>query len=390
MARTTKPPTQRALAKIYDSIDLQFEDEEAARDHRALRGGRRAAPRARLPPLDRLVRTRGRLAMSFTWPLALVSLIVVPALLLAYWLLLRRRRKRAVATPASRCCARPCPGANGGAAPARRPAPRRPRRPRRGRSTAAHDARRRAGADVGDPRARRLWLHVLPRCEAQPLGRRTGRGPSVRRGKPRTADGPGCLLGVCGADGSADTTRRRSSRRSRASRRPRHGDRLPILKGLDAIAEVNPSVPPGVDAPEIIPLHRRQGRAPGSYVPDIIVLLTDGRNTRGIEPLDAVRMRSSGGSRLSDRLRDDQPGWAGVHARAARRRRLRPVRRRRVRRGGFGGGFGGFLVADHPTLKEIAARTGGTYHAAKDADQLQERLLRPPPTRSRRRDSAPR
>jgi Ca-activated chloride channel homolog len=34
--------------------------------------------------------------MSFDWPLALVSLVVAPALLLAYWLLLRRRRKQAV------------------------------------------------------------------------------------------------------------------------------------------------------------------------------------------------------------------------------------------------------------------------------------------------------
>ena len=34
--------------------------------------------------------------MSFAWPLALLSLIVAPALLAAYWWMLRRRRKRAV------------------------------------------------------------------------------------------------------------------------------------------------------------------------------------------------------------------------------------------------------------------------------------------------------
>ena len=41
--------------------------------------------------------------------------------------------------------------------------------------------------------------------------------------------------------------------------------------------------------------------------------------------------------------------------------------------GGFGGAFGGrrgFLVADEPTLKEVAKQTGGTYHGAKDSDQL--------------------
>src|SRR3954466_7255147 len=37
--------------------------------------------------------------MSFAWPLALVSLIVAPALLAAYWWSLRRRRKQAVRYP---------------------------------------------------------------------------------------------------------------------------------------------------------------------------------------------------------------------------------------------------------------------------------------------------
>src|SRR6476619_7419425 len=34
--------------------------------------------------------------MSFAWPLALLSLIVAPALLVAYWWMLRRRRRQAV------------------------------------------------------------------------------------------------------------------------------------------------------------------------------------------------------------------------------------------------------------------------------------------------------
>ena len=38
--------------------------------------------------------------------------------------------------------------------------------------------------------------------------------------------------------------------------------------------------------------------------------------------------------------------------------------------GWVGGGFGRFLVADAPTLMAVAARTGGTYHGAKDAEQL--------------------
>jgi Ca-activated chloride channel family protein len=108
-------------------------------------------------------------------------------------------------------------------------------------------------------------------------------------------------------------------------------------------------------------------------VPDIIVLLTDGRNTRGIEPLDAVPYvverrvrvypvgfgttnpaglactRAQLGGDVFDRFGGGGGGFGG---------------------GGFGGGFRRF--ADEPTLKAIAARTGGTFHAAKDAGQLQK------------------
>ncbi|HEY2303565.1 MAG TPA: VWA domain-containing protein, partial [Acidimicrobiales bacterium] len=77
-----------------------------------------------------------------------------------------------------------------------------------------------------------------------------------------------------------------------------------MLKALDAIAEVNPEVQPvgnavstsaaasagsagaagsAEDAPGAAP---KPGT--GGYVPDIVVLLTDGANTQGITPLDAV------------------------------------------------------------------------------------------------------
>ena len=57
-----------------------------------------------------------------------------------------------------------------------------------------------------------------------------------------------------------------------------------ILKSLDAIAEVNPNVQPVGDAPtgDVGPA------GANGFVPDIVVLLTDGANTRGIKPLDAV------------------------------------------------------------------------------------------------------
>ena len=45
-------------------------------------------------------------------------------------------------------------------------------------------------------------------------------------------------------------------------------------------------------------------------------------------------------------------------------------------RRGWGGprGGGGPLVADEPTLRQVASITGGTYFAASDAAQLQEVL----------------
>ena len=60
-----------------------------------------------------------------------------------------------------------------------------------------------------------------------------------------------------------------------------------ILKSVDAIAEINPEVAPadpGGAAPGAAP------RAPGNYAPEIVVLLTDGANTRGIEPVDAAEI----------------------------------------------------------------------------------------------------
>ena len=63
-----------------------------------------------------------------------------------------------------------------------------------------------------------------------------------------------------------------------------------MLKALDAIAETNPQVATVGDAAAsgaAAPLPRKPPGTTG-YVPDIVVLLTDGSNNRGIEPLDAV------------------------------------------------------------------------------------------------------
>jgi Ca-activated chloride channel family protein len=148
-----------------------------------------------------------------------------------------------------------------------------------------------------------------------------------------------------------------------------------VLKGLDAIAEVNPAVQPVGDIyaleDETTPGQSPNGPAagPDDYVPDIIVLLTDGRNTRGIEPLDAVPHA------IDRRVRVYTIGFGTTEPSEPACTRAQLGGRifgGRGFGGGGPGGFGGFLVADTPTLMAVAEQTGGTYHNAEDADQLRK------------------
>lgn len=145
---------------------------------------------------------------------------------------------------------------------------------------------------------------------------------------------------------------------------------LAILASIDAIADGNPDVPPtGVDVPAA-----GRGRA-GGFRPDAIVVLTDGRNTHGVEPLTAAdeaaarRLRvypiGFGTDRPSpmvcprEQVSGDPSGGDGQ---------------------GFPGGFGGgrFQQIDDGTLREVADRTGGEYFEAADAGSLTEVLLELP------------
>ncbi len=135
-----------------------------------------------------------------------------------------------------------------------------------------------------------------------------------------------------------------------------------ILTSIDSIAAINPTVAPsGVDAESA----QRSG-----YAADVIVVLTDGANTQGIEPATAAEAAAVRGVRLftigfgtttPSRMActGKQAGsWAG---------------------GGWGGGFsraGGRSprIIDEPTLQAVAKITGGQYYKAESADQLQDAL----------------
>lgn len=148
------------------------------------------------------------------------------------------------------------------------------------------------------------------------------------------------------------------------------------LKGIDSIAEVNPSVPPsglnmGGDAVEGPP----EG---GGYQPDIIVLLTDGANTRGPRPVDAARQAADrhlriytigfGTTEFSEMVCTQQQLGSDSFGSG-------------FGFGGFGGGgFGGgrwrqYLLLDEPTLRSVAEITGGEYFRAENADQLLQVFL---------------
>ncbi len=144
-----------------------------------------------------------------------------------------------------------------------------------------------------------------------------------------------------------------------------------ILESIDAISEVDPSVPKSV------PDDATPGSAPapvpnGAYAPAIIVLLTDGSSNAGPDPTEAAGQAAARGLRVyTIGFGTDDPG-----AESAACGPSLIGREPAGGGGGFGGGFGGGGGAgfsrgiDETTLKSIADTTGGTYYPASSADQL--------------------
>src|ERR1700744_2661652 len=134
-----------------------------------------------------------------------------------------------------------------------------------------------------------------------------------------------------------------------------------ILTSLDAIAQVDPSVPPtGANVT----------RKPGSYSNDVIVVLTDGSNNRGVDPQTAAKEAAARGVRVyTIGYGTDNPsvvacdpsqfgGYGGGGGFS----------------GGGGGGEGNPFDADFTALMQISKTTGGTFFRAQDASQLSAAL----------------
>jgi Ca-activated chloride channel family protein len=135
--------------------------------------------------------------------------------------------------------------------------------------------------------------------------------------------------------------------------------------------------PTGVDAAD-----------PGgsAYAADVIVVLTDGANTQGVDPQTAAKQAAArrlrvytigfgtttpapmvcDSSQIGDAAGGGRFGGGGPFGGG-------PF-------GGGGGPFGGRnpLVADDAALRQVAATTGGQFYKAKDAGQLQGALAELP------------
>ncbi len=154
-----------------------------------------------------------------------------------------------------------------------------------------------------------------------------------------------------------------------------------ILKALDAIAEIDPSVAPSTSStsrePQPTPVPR------GAYAPDVIVLLTDGASNTGPLPAEAAQQAADRGVRIYT------IGFGTANGSSFPRCGAQFMGREPGDNQGFGGGgpfgggppgggqfgggqFGGFRRGiDEDTLKQVADMTGGTYYTAESAGELQ-------------------
>jgi Ca-activated chloride channel homolog len=321
--------------------------------------------------------------MSFAWPLALVLLLVPPALLGVYWWLLRRRRKQAVRYSS--------------VALLRSVLPRRSRWQRHlpvalllASLVALAFAAGRPHVERSVPFARTSVVLAMDvsgsMCATDVEPNRLAVAQAAARefveDQPKDVRLALVVFSGFAELGVPPTTDRKALVDAIEALTTGRGTAIgaAMLKGIDAIAEANPNVQPVGDAPEDGPLPSVTPAAPGAagYVPDIIVLLTDGASNRGIEPLDAVPYAVERGVRVFT----IGFGTANPSERSCTRAQLggrvfeSPFGGGGFGGGGFGGGGfggGGFRGrADLPTLQAVAEQTGGTFHNAEDAEQLRE------------------
>jgi Ca-activated chloride channel family protein len=135
-----------------------------------------------------------------------------------------------------------------------------------------------------------------------------------------------------------------------------------ILTSLDALSEIDSNITSPFSGIPPVPY------PPGEYAPAIIVLLTDGASNTGAEPLLAAQAAADRSVRVytigfGTDHNDTIPncGMSGG---------LDPNDFGQFFGGGGGGGFRREI--DEDTLIQVADATGGSYHLAESAGELQE------------------
>jgi Ca-activated chloride channel family protein len=309
--------------------------------------------------------------MSFSWPWALVALLAVPLLLAARWWLNRRRKRSAVTVSSVALIRAALPGRTGwrrrvplylfliglvalGGALAR---------PRASLSVPSNNTSILLAIDVSgsmcstDVAPNRLAVAVDAAREFV-----SGQKDGTRIGLVAFSGIAGLLVppttdkdALLGAIDTLKTARGTAIGQA-------------ILTSIDSIAEFNPNVAAtGVDLGDAVP------NTLGDYQPDTIVVLTDGSNTTGVDPVTAAEQAAARRVRVftigfgtttpspmvctADQIGDGDQRFGQFQ-----------------RGGGFGGGGRRVQEIDEEALNKVADVTGGRYFRAQDADQLGEVL----------------
>ena len=185
------------------------------------------------------------------------------------------------------------------------------------------------------------------------------------------------VLGVRGAGGSADDGTGGAHGDDRlGDDRSRHRDRERDAQGARRDRRGEPRRPAGRRRLRARGRAGRRSRRGAGALPRT----TTCRTSSCCSPTAGTRAGSSRSTRCPMRSSDEsastrsgsgRPSLQTSRARA--NSSAAEVFGRRVRRWRRGfGGFGGARIADTPTLWRLPKQTGGTYHAAEDADQLRD------------------
>lgn len=307
--------------------------------------------------------------MSFHWPWALAALLVVPLLLLVRWFLNRRRKRTAVTVSSVALIRAALPG---------RSAWRRriPVYLFLAGLVALSGALARPQARLSVPANNTSILLAIDvsgsMCSTDVEPNRLTAAVDAAR-KFVKAQGDGTKIGLVAFSGIAGllvtpTTDKDQLLDAIDTLKTARGTAIgqAILTSIDAIAEMNPDVAAtGADLGDAAP------NTTGDYEPDTIVVLTDGSNTTGVDPVTAAEQAAARRVRVftigfgtttpsqmvctADQVSGDSfMGGGGFRG-----------------GGGFGGGGRGRVQEiDEDALTKVADLTGGQYFKAQDADEL--------------------